>query len=202
MEKMTLFNGAAALQGGDPMILSLPNQQLQWYPMRVTYNREMKVQASFLSFGIESFIPMRYEFVTDGDDCGRRLVPAVHNLIFVRSTKDIITKLKHSYEVFEPLRYIVSNSVTDGGFPKILTVRDRDMENFIRACRVGTDIEYLRYDPFLDKPGQRVRVINGKFAGVEGVVKRIRKNKRVVVMISGVTAVMLNSIPYTWLEKI
>ena len=34
-----------------------------WFPMRVTYQREMKVKAELGRLGIENFVPMRYKVV-------------------------------------------------------------------------------------------------------------------------------------------
>ena len=34
-----------------------------WFPMRVTYQREMKVKAELDRLGIENFVPMRYKVV-------------------------------------------------------------------------------------------------------------------------------------------
>ena len=62
-----------------------------WFPMRVTYQQEMKVKvkAELDRLEIENFVPMRYKVVeaqNDGDTELRRvLVPAINNLIFVRS---------------------------------------------------------------------------------------------------------------------
>lgn len=85
-----------------------------------------------------------------------------------------------------------------------MVVPDRQMNDFISVSRMVDDdrVRYLRYDPFLDKPGQRVRIVDGNFAGVEGVIKRIGKNRQVVVMIPGIAAITLSSIPCTWIEKI
>ncbi len=41
---------------GDPKI---------WFPMRVTYQREMKVKSELDKLGIESFVPMRYKVVDE-----------------------------------------------------------------------------------------------------------------------------------------
>lgn len=61
-----------------------------WFPMRVTYQREMKVKAELDRLGIENFVPMSYKVVesqNDGDmELRRVLVPAISNLIFVWST--------------------------------------------------------------------------------------------------------------------
>ena len=69
-----------------------------WFPMRVTYQREMKVKAELDRLGIENFVPMRYKVMesqNDGDSELRRvLVPAISNLIFVRSTQERLSELK------------------------------------------------------------------------------------------------------------
>ena len=73
-----------------------------WFPMRVTYQREMKVKAELDRLEIENFVPMRYKMVDDGSEIPRRdLVPAINNLIFVRSTQERISGLKASNEVLE-----------------------------------------------------------------------------------------------------
>lgn len=81
---------------GDPKI---------WFPMRVTYARELKVKAELDRLEIESFLPMTYKIVgTDNGNPHRELVPAINNLIFVHSTQEVISKQKQSNKVLEPLR--------------------------------------------------------------------------------------------------
>lgn len=75
-----------------------------WFPVRVMYQREMNVKAELDRLGIESFVPMTYKVVNaDTDNPYRKLVPAIRNLIFVRSTQERISHLKSSNEVLEPL---------------------------------------------------------------------------------------------------
>ena len=87
----------------------------KWFPMRVTYQQEMKVKAELDRLGIENFLPMRYKVVEsqntrgadsrkDGDtELRRELVPAINNLIFVRSTQERVSELKRRNEVLEQL---------------------------------------------------------------------------------------------------
>ena len=73
---------------------------------------------------------------------------------------------------------------------------DKQMEDFIRVASVRDDsVMFLDCSDFLRSPGTRVRVTEGPFAGVEGVIKRIRRNKRVVVQIDGVAAVAITFVP-------
>lgn len=115
-------------EGRDTMMCGDPKT---WYPMRVTYGREMKVKTELDRLEIENFLPMKCRVVesrTDGTtELRRELVPAISNLVFVRSTQERITELKRTNEVLEPLRYMLD--YTNGDGPVIMTVGDREMEN-------------------------------------------------------------------------
>ncbi len=50
--------------------------------------------------------------------------------------------------------------------------------------------------------GQRVRVTEGEFAGIEGVVKRIKNNKCVVVRLEGIATVAILRFPVSALIKL
>ena len=83
-----------------------------------------------------------------------------------------------------------------------MTVPDREMDAFIKVTRCSdARLQYLVYTDFLDKEGRKVKVIDGDFAGVEGQIKRIRKDRCVVVCVRGVAAVALQ-IPFEQLEFI
>ena len=162
----------------------------------------MKMKSLLDELGIENFVPMQYEVTGLGDHSKYKMVPAIHNLIFVRSTQETITLLKMTRQGLEPLRYMMKVA-EDGHGQEIMRVPDRQMENFIRVASAGTDkVRFLTYDKFLDQPGQRVRVTDGYFAGVEGVIKRIKNNKHVVVQIDGVAAVAIAYVPRQSLQVI
>ena len=74
------------------------------------------------------------------------------------------------------------------------------MNNFIRATQIDDNrMEYLTYTDFFDKEGKKVRIVDGDFAGIDGEIKRIHKNRVVVVCIRGIAAVALH-IPFNQLE--
>lgn len=173
-------------------------QSLEWFPMRVTYRRELKMKDVLDELGIENFVPMHYELIDTANGPRRMLVPAIHNLIFVRSTQETLTELKMHRREFEPLRYMMKP--LDGGYT-IMRVPDREMENFLRVARVEDErVMFLDYNDFISKIGRRVRINEGHFAGVEGVIKRIKKNKHVVVQIEGVAAVAITFVPASFLS--
>ena len=175
-----------------------------WFPMRVTYQREMKVKAELDRLGIENFVPMRYKVVesqNDGDTELRRvLVPAINNLIFVRSTQERVSELKRRNEVLEPLRYMMDH--TAASEHSIMTVADRKMENFMRvASRTDDSVMFLDNEMVVGKEGKRVEIMSGAFEGVTGVIRRVKRCKRVVVEIEGVASVAIAWVPVTLLKE-
>jgi len=178
---------------GDPKI---------WFPMRVTYQREMKVKAELDRLGIESFVPMTYKVVdADTDNPCRKLVPAIRNLIFVRSTQERISHLKSSNEALEPLRYMIDNTAEEAH--TIMTIPDKQMQNFMRVTSKSDDsVMFLDDESVVGKEGKRVEIIGGAFEGVTGVIRRVKRCKRVVVEIEGVASVAIAFVPAGLLKEI
>ena len=176
-----------------------------WFPMRVTYQREMKVKAELDRLGIENFVPMRYKVVerqNDGDTELRRvLVPAINNLIFVQSTQERLSELKQTNEVLEPLRYMMDRTASLEH--AIMTVADREMENFMRvASRTDDSVMFLDENTIVGKEGKHVRIMGGAFEGVTGVIRRVKRCKRVIVEIEGVASVAIAYVSAGMLKEI
>jgi len=176
-----------------------------WFPMRVTYQREMKVKAELDRLGIENFVPMRYKVMesqSDGDaELRRVLVPAINNLIFVRSTQERLSELKRTNEVLEPLRYMMDRTASLEH--AIMTVADREMENFMKvASRTDDSVMFLDNETVVGKEGKRVEIMGGAFEGVTGVIRRVKRCKRVVVEIEGVASVAIAWVPVGMLREI
>jgi transcription antitermination factor NusG len=175
-----------------------------WFPMRITYHREMRIKALLDDMGVESFLPMHWEMVeTKNGGKKRSLQPAIHNLIFVKSTQEFLTELKMTRTEFAPMRYIMKRSLSKNDKNEIMHVPDQQMENFMRVASVQDDrVMFLDSNDFINRIGQRVKVIEGYFSGVEGVIKRINKNKRIVVQLEGVAAVAIAFVPASYVRQI
>lgn len=163
--------------------------------MRVCYAnaRRLMDMASLLEERhIEHYVPM--ECVKRGDVLEE--VPAVNNLIFIRGTAEGLQELKHTTG-FTYLRWIMRPV---DGQSEIIWVRDKDMEDFIRVTSErNQQVVYLNNLEFALKPGARVQVKEGPFAGVEGVVKSIKKHLCVVVPVDKLLAVAIMNVPRKWL---
>jgi transcription antitermination factor NusG len=176
---------------GDPKV---------WFPMRVTYSRELKVKAELDRLEIENFVPMTYKLV-DSENPHRELVPAINNLIFVRSTQERISHLKLSNEVLHPLRYILDQTAQKTH--TIMTVTDRQMENFMRvASRTDDSVMFLDEDSVVGKEGKRVMITGGTFEGVTGVIRRVKRSKRIVVELEGIASVAIAFVPAVMLKEV
>ena len=205
--------GRMRTEGGEGRDTSVCGDPKMWYPMRVTYSRELKVKAELDRLGIENFVPMTYRIVEvrNNGDTGQRkgesselrraLVPAINNLIFVRLTQERISELKRTNEVLEPLRYMMDHTAEEAHV--ILTVPDRQMENFMRVAKVTDDsVMFLDEETVVGKEGKRVRIMGGVFEGVEGVIRRVKRCKRVVVELDGIASVAIAFVPAGLLKEI
>ena len=180
-------------------------EQVLWYPMRVSYGREEAIKDVLDNLSVRNFLPMQRlrGWIDEDGEPRQRLVPAIRNLIFVNASQQRITELKMYNKDCQPLRYM-TNPFSHDDTDYLLTVPDHQMENFIRVASVEDDrLLYLNPNvEYLNKPGKKVRITDGDFKDAEGVIKRIKNNKRVVVEIQGVAAVAITYVPSVWLEPI
>lgn len=176
------------------------SEVIRWYPMRVTYHRELRIKEQLDALGVDNFVPMHYDLSDSSDGPRKTLVPAIHNLIFVHASQKALTHLKMHRKEFEPMRYMMRTS--SDGHKELLYVPDRQMEDFMRVAS-AQDASVI----FLDvrdnsNMGRRVRITVGRFKGVEGVIKRIKKNKYFLIQIDGVAAVAITYVPADCLEPV
>lgn len=171
---------------------------LKWFAIRVTYSREMALKSYLDQCGIESFIPMQYKEVVKGERRVRKLVPVIHNLVFVRLNREKMDEIKKDISLKIPVRYIMNREKREP-----LVVPDRQMHSFIAvAGAYDEQVVYLDTQAVSLREGDRVRITGGVFAGVEGVFIRIKGDRRVVVSIEGVMAVATAFVHPSLIERI
>ena len=183
---------SSAQAGGCPPAVSFSD--IKWFVLRVTYSRELKAQKYLQEAGIECYIPMACE--SDGEK--KRYVPAVHNLIFARCSRDFLDNYKRKIEGDCPLRYMMDRST---GLPMV--VRDKEMDDFIRVTTEKDEgILYLDDPSAAITKGTPVEIVSGPFKGVQGKLLRIRRDRKVVLQLAGVVAVAVDGIPMQWCRAI
>ena len=77
------------------------------------------------------------------------------------------------------------------------------IENFMRVASVTDDsVMFLDEETVVGKEGKRVEIMGGPFEGVTGVIRRVKRCKRVVVEIEGVASVAIAYVPAVLLKEI
>lgn len=151
---------------------------MKWYAIRVTYGREKKFCIALEEKGFETF------------------VPAVSNLCFIKTDKEDLDSYMLGLGEVCPARYI-----WDKATRKPIVVPDKAMEDFIRVSRIMADEAlYLEIVSSKIREGQKVRVKSGPLQGVEGVVTRVKRSRRVVVELPGLMAIATTYISASDLE--
>lgn len=168
--------------------------QKYWYALRVTYQREMKVKGYFDDLGVETFVPMQtIERVAFGRK-RKVVVPAIHNLIFVRIEPQHIKRIKLSGTL--PICYIMN---PESKSP--VTIDDRRMQDFITVCNSNLKgISWVECSAAELRSGDTVEIVDGMFAGVRGVM--VRRNGRGRFVVSIHVAAVAISVPAKSVKKI
>lgn len=161
------------------------NETSVWFAM-YAYKREMRIQQELNKENIENFIPMHYVLKEHNGRKTRVLVPAISNLVFIHTTKPVLTRIKTKNPY---LQYITRKS---NAGREIITVPDYQMKDFIKvAQKYEEDLTYYKPEEISLDKGHKVRVHGGAFDGVEGVLIKVKgkRSKRIVVKIPGVIAI-------------
>ena len=147
--------------------------------------------------GHRELYPMRYEYVVRKERRLRKLVPAVHNLVFVRSTRERMDEIKNRPGMNIPVRYIMDRETR-----RPIVIPDSQMRSFIAVSGTYDQaVLYLEPTELNLSQGTRVRITGGIFEGVEGVFVRVRHDRRVVVNIEGVMAVATRLCMRRWWRR-
>ena len=195
--------------------------KLNWYALKVFYGKVFEFEALLGDMGLETYIPVR-EDLLKGEDHMRALrrlstpddrrrdnqfirkgplifkrVPIVSSLLFVRAPKDRIGEIGQCIDK-KGFVYRKADRKTEAVIP------DRQMAMFQLVCSSGEEgLEYFSSEDITRyKSGDKVRVLEGPLKGVEGYIKRIRKDRRLLVAIEGFVAVATMYIPPQLLEKV
>ena len=164
-----------------------------WYVAHTRVNQEFIIKAKLDELGVENFLPQ--DTRVRETPVGRKQirVPLIHGMIFIRTDRDTSFSLINDH--FLRIVYL-----KDIGGRHSLVIPDKQMADFMFVLDVaGSGVEVLNKDL---KQGDRVRVVKGPLAGLEGELIRVRGHKRVVIRIEGVASIATTYIPGSHLERI
>lgn len=147
---------------------------------------------------IETYIPCEETLMEHNGIKKKLRRPVINSLMFFRST------VRRALEVQRQFMNKVILYTRQKELKKLpLAIPEREMDIFMLVTSSGEQgMEYFGEDNPKFYKGERVRVIDGKFKGAEGVICRIKKNRRLVVTVQGVCAVVTSYIPQAFLQRI
>ena len=173
-------------------MLKLSDNELHWYVAN-TCRQEKKINQRLDSMGIENFIPFQ-QIARKIHGVDKLIeVPVIPNLVFIHTTFKSCMSLIQEY-AFD-MRYLRDRET--GNF---LIVPDKQMNDFMFLLDFSKEMVEVVNENL--KKGDKVRVIKGDFAGIEGELIRVKGHKRVVVRLEGVVSLATAYIPGSFLEKI
>jgi len=147
------------------------DQDVQWFAVW-TRSRQEKVAAAMLeSVGVQHYLPLKSELRQWSDRKQTVAVPLFSGYLFVRLNR----KTGNRYQVLNApgIAGFVGNSA--GPLP----IPDRQIEDIRTILAQSLECSVL---PLLEE-GQRVRVLRGPLAGVEGLLLRSNSTVRLLISI-------------------
>lgn len=175
--------------------------KMVWIPVRTVYHKELEIADFLREEGLEVFIPMKYELREKGTadgECERILVPAIHNLLFVRREYcydwciELMRRMPVPVFFFKKLR-------TGKDF---CVIGEKEMKNFMDATNPDiTGTRFIDPEVLKNKKYVPVRVIKeGPLFGLEGKFMRYGGKHYIAVELANSTALL--KVSYTWCEVI
>lgn len=154
----------------------------QWFVMRDLKRNNAKLPAyKMLSeMKIEIFTPMKWKIVTKEKKRIPQKVPFMQDLLFVHVTRKVLDPIVERTSTLQ-YRYLRD------GFRTPMTVRDTDMERFIRAVESADNPQfYAPKDILPSMIGKTVRIIGGPLNDYVGKLQKMQgsKVKRIFIELS------------------
>ena len=174
-----------------------------WYALRCTYGREKAAYDYFVAKGIIAFYPTTNAVKIIN---GKRKVVAesrLPNIFFAFGTEEQIKTFVYDNVNLPFLRFYYRHVHVGCRINKTpLIVPDYQMESLKIICAADMDntIVSLTEVPKFEK-GQLVRVVDGAFKGVIGIVARWQGQQRVGVVVEGLVTMVTAYVPSAFLEE-
>lgn len=200
--------------------------QMKWYALKVFFNKAFNVEEYLDNRDIDTYIPTQKvllkgvahliarkrmakapehrdaRYIVEGPLIYLRK-PLVSSLLFVHCTEEQLQEVEN-YLKERDANDNVRGYVYKNAEKNYAVIKDKDMTSFRLVVEDGSKgLEFFADDDISRyATGDRVRVKEGPLQGAEGYIKRIRRDRRLLVVIEGIVAVATAYIPPQNLEKI
>ena len=180
------------------------NPEKKWYVFRASYGREDKAADILIEDGTYTYVAKRYVWKYIRGKRRRSSETLIPNLLFAYCTEEKAEEYIKATASLDFLTYYYNHfKTTNDAKNPPLTVPEDEMLNFIRATASRSEhLMFVQPEQCHYKSGDRVKVVDGMFRGVEGKVARVSGQQRVIVSLSRIGLVCTAYIPTAFLEKI
>lgn len=145
-----------------------------WFVARTRRGQELAIRDRLDVYGIRNFVPVCQMLRIRNGRKIKVMAPLIPSMVFLHTTKETACALANGrgLQVF----YIIDRSTN-----RMMVVPDRQMEDFIR---VVTDDPYaVEMTSYTPRVGEKVRIVTGNLAGVEGEVLSVEHDTYIVVSV-------------------
>jgi len=175
----------------------------QWYALRCTYGREKKAYEYLCLNGIEAFYPTITNTQTIDGKPEKITESRLPNILFAFGSFEQLKVFVYDnyHSETKHLRFYYNQH--HDGTKEPLTIPQRQMLSLMKICDAVAEDKQL--DPFVVekfKVGEVVRIKEGPFEGVEGIIKRYKGQQRVGIVIDGLLTITTSYISNLLIEKI
>jgi transcription antitermination factor NusG len=175
-----------------------------WYAIKVFNNRIQTIRDELSQRGMRTYQALKTVTETVNGRTRTRQLQLAPSLLFVQTDLDTLKDFKQSH--FSDLMVYRRPDSTE---PAPIPEQEMRMFILVTSATDGRDVELITNDilgpdqkAFNFKPGEKVCVTEGPFKGAEGIIKRIKKDRKLLVAINGVVAVAISHVPAAFLERI
>jgi hypothetical protein len=178
--------------------------ETHWFALRTTYGREKKAYDYMTEQGCEAFLPT-IEVTKQIDGHIQKVTESrIPNMFFAKGTQEYIESFVYDNVHLPYLRFYYRYFTRNNTKQKEpMIVPQREMEALSIICQSNED-DILLLQENVDKftKGDMVRVVEGPFKGVEGIVARYKGQQRVGIVINGLLTATTTYIPSGFLKPI
>lgn len=186
-------NTGEGLEGASGIVPLSTNKLKKWFVMRdlKRWNAQYPAYKQLQYLGITVFTPMIWKLIQVHGKRMRKQVPFMQDMLFVFDSRQVIDPI---VERIPTLQY----RFLRGTYCEPMTVRNEDMERFIKA--VDSDENPRYYTPEELTPamvGKKVRIIGGPLDSYEGRLQKMQGSqvKRLFVELPSLLAVSVEVNP-------
>lgn len=187
------FDGGVDISMNEVLSLGTDKDPMRWYVLRDLKRRNAKLPGykDLAERGIEVFTPMSWRLAVVRGKKVREEIPVINDLLFARERRSVLDPIIMKIPTLQ-YRFV------KGGGYNPLTIRDKDMEQFMSAVRFAEKPRFYSPEELTpDMYGKSVRLEGGPLDGFEGRLLSVKgsRKKRVVIELPNLIAVSVEVNP-------